>query len=94
MEVFDFLRQFGYSYFAFFADSGLFYSAVSLADTAAIDSLRAATRARASVDNLYFDVLAGPADMCKKAIEANGRAIGEFNQRKPEWQRMQPLYWQ
>jgi FkbM family methyltransferase len=94
LDVFGFLGQLGYLCFAFFSDPGFFQTVLSPTDSASIESLCSATLARRGVDNIYFDVLAGPPEICNKAIQLNIEATRNCGARKQLWQRMQPAYWQ
>jgi FkbM family methyltransferase len=93
LQVFDFLRHCGYTSFAFFADNGFFHALVSLPDIDAIEALRSATLARSGLDNVYFDVLAAPLDVCKRTIEFNLQDTVALAKEKQSWWRMQPKHW-
>jgi FkbM family methyltransferase len=94
LDVFSFLGRFGYSSFVFFSDIGLFQTVLSPRDKASIEALCSAAQARRGVDNVYFDVLAGPADLCNKAIQLNIETTRDCAGRKQLWQRTQPAFWQ
>jgi FkbM family methyltransferase len=94
LAVFDFLARLEYSHFAFFADNGFFYASVAIPDTATLASLRIASLARDGVDNLYFDVLAGPAEICKRAVDLNIAATKDFARSVLTWHGLRPVYWQ
>jgi FkbM family methyltransferase len=93
LAIFDFLASFDYSYFAFFADSGFYYASVATPNTSTLASLRTASLVRHGIDNLYFDVLAGPPEICKRAEDLNIAATKEFARRVQAWHRLGPVYW-
>jgi FkbM family methyltransferase len=94
LAVFDFLATLEYSHFVFFADNGFFYASVAMPDTLTIASLRMASLARAGIDNLFFDVLAGSAQICQRAVDLNIAAIKNLVRTVPAWHRFKPAYWQ
>jgi hypothetical protein len=94
LDVFTFLAQLGYSAFVFFTDTGFFQTLISGPDTPALELLSSAAAARRGIDNLYFDVLAGPPEICRRAAELNIQATRELAGRVKGWRRQQPEYWQ
>lgn len=93
LGVFDFLGENGYAFFAFFADSGLFYASTLGVDNGVLESLRLAVSARSLIDNLYFDVLTGPVELCKRAIHLNVEATRTLCHKVPAWTRLKPAHW-
>ena len=93
LAVFDFLSGLGYSYFSFFSDNGFHYADVELPGRETLRSLRLASLARTGIDNLYFDVLAGPPEVCRKAVELNVRAMQAMRSECSAWVQVGPAHW-
>lgn len=91
--IFDWLADFGYREFCFFADSGFLYCRITHEQTATIRSLVAAAACRRGIDNLHWDVFAASPEICDRAIQYNVSAAQKLSSDIKLWNRLQPTYW-
>jgi FkbM family methyltransferase len=91
--IFDWLLEYGYSDFCFFADGGFLYCRVTLSQAETIRSLVAAADCRHGIDNLYWDVFASSPEICDRAIRNNTTAAQTLSREVRVWNRLQPTFW-
>ncbi len=91
--IFNWLADYGYKDFCFFADDGFFYCRTSSEQPATIRSLIAAADCRHGVDGLYWDVFAAAPEVCDRAIHNNVIAAQALSTEIRFWHRLQPAYW-